>query len=830
MEAAKPPDDWRSMCQNWGRAVSVVTAPPDIDVGETVLVLFVRGAALAVTTAGGTAVVTRPCRAYNMLPGKYRGRLVSNVNNCGLHLVLQATPVADKNKQFDFRLSKDTTASLNNRHSQHDFEKNITGRQDGRLSSPVNRNKQPYIPLSSNVTEVFSSATRYGRDAVSLGAFGELPGHKSKKSRSRSVPHCASPNNNNEDLHHSKVNHFHSLKTLKRSELGCPVVHRTVEEKAVSPDKLNLERQNFAVFPIIEGEEQLRLLYLQHNFITRIQNISCLQRLIFIDLYDNQIEEISGLSSLKSLRVLMLGKNKIQKISNLENLKNLDVLDLHGNQISKIENIGHLGELRVLNLARNQISQVENLIGLDSLTELNLRHNSISVVRDVDTLPSLQILYLSFNNISRLNDILCLADSTTLSDVTLDGNPIVQESWYRQTILGHMLQLRQLDMKRITEEERRTASVLARKEEERKRESHKQALLKEKKRIAIQNAAKQWDIQQNRVLPDTISDQEGGGSVSPSHKSCQLNGSTSYEFNEDKRSLDTVLSSSVQGLSVVDSHLVELEGDTLSLYGLGALECLDRTWSVQTAGSVTTFSFTFINFEDIVQVLPKIRIKFPNATHLKFKENNLITLNQFNALAQMRRLDQLTVDPQGNPVLNFTHWKYYVLFRLNNFNIQKINENEVTQNDVVMAERLFGILAYVANSELPQYRLSALLGDSRKKTFHHLLETKSKKIPIGVEESNDNKRTGETPTRAALQYIPQDLLNEKLEELTEKKAFCQAYVKDLVNEANEISLKNESLQKLWPQMFIELVRDAVIEVRDKNSYMKQCLHRISEQK
>lgn len=310
-----------------------------------------------------------------------------------------------------------------------------------------------------------------------------------------------------------------------------------------------------------------------------------------------------------------------------------------------------------------------------------------------------------------------------------------------------------------------------------------------------------------------------------------MNGSTPYEYNEDKRSLDTVLSSAVQGLSVVDSHLVELEGDTLSLYGLGALESLDRTWSVQTAGSVNTISFTFINFEDIVQVLPKIRIKFPNATHLKFKENNLITLNQFNALAQMRRLDQLTVDPQGNPVVNFTLWKYYVLFRLNNFNIQKVNENEVTQNDVVMSERLFGILAYVATSELPQYRLTALLGDSRKKAFHQLLETKSKKVLIGGEESNDSKRIGgETPNRAALQYIPQDLLSEKLEELTEKKAFCQAYVKDLVSEANDISLKNESLQKLWPQMFIELVRDAVIVVRDKNYYMKQCLHRISEQK
>ncbi|XP_053320280.1 leucine-rich repeat-containing protein 49 [Spea bombifrons] len=766
-----------------------------------------------------------------MLPGKYRGRLVSNaVNNCGLHLVLQTSPVPDKNKQVEYRLSKETS-SVNNRSTQHDLERNNAGRpgisvRDGRNSSPAPRNKPPYIPLATNVTEVFGSAPKHGRESLSLGALGDFPAHLSTKSRSRSVSHCASPNNNNDEAPQSKDN-FHYIKNLSKPEQGCPVVRRSSEEKAANPDKLNLERRRLEVCPVMEGEEQLRLLYLQHNFISKIQNLSSLQRLIFLDLYDNQIEEISGLSALRSLRVLMLGKNRIQNIANLEKLNYLDVLDLHGNQISKIENVSHLRELRVLNLARNLISQVENLNGLDSLTELNLRHNKINLVRDVDTLPSLQLLYLSFNNISRLHDILCLADSTSLSDVTLDGNPIAQETWYRPTILGHMLQLRQLDMKRITEEERRTASVLARKEEERKRESHKQALLKEKKRLAICNAARQWDIQQNRVTPVASSDQENRDCESPSQKAWRVNGATTYDFTEEKRSIDTVLSSAVEALSVIDSHLVELEGDTLCLYGLAALESLDRTWSVQTSGSVSTVSFTFINFDDIVQVLPKLRTKFPNATHLKFKETNLVTLHQFNALAQLRRLDQLTVDPQGNPVVNFTLWKFYVLFRLNNFNIQKINDIEVTQNDVVMSERLFGILAYVASSELPNYRLH---GDVKKKPSHHHLEGKPKKYPAVGDESYDCQKLGDIPNRAALYYVPQDLLNEKLEEIKEKKALCHSYVQDLVNEAAEINMKNESLQKLWPQMFIELVRDAVIEVRDKNSYMKQCLQKISEQK
>ncbi|XP_027781833.1 leucine-rich repeat-containing protein 49 isoform X2 [Marmota flaviventris] len=619
------------------------------------------------------------------------------------------------------------------------------------------------------------------------------------------------------------------INLVSSSMPSFPILHRSSEEKILYSDRLTLERQKLTVCPIIDGEEHLRLLNFQHNFITRIQNISNLQRLIFLDLYDNQIEEISGLSTLRSLRVLLLGKNRIKKISNLENLKSLDVLDLHGNQITRIENVNHLCDLRVLNLARNLLGQVDNLNGLDSLTELNLRHNQITSVRDVDTLPCLQRLFLSFNNISSFDSVSCLADSTSLSDITFDGNPIAQESWYKHTVLQNMMQLRQLDMKRITEEERRMASVVAKKEEEKKRESHKQSLLKEKKRLTINNVARKWDLQQRVANIATNPDRKD--SDSPSQDPCQSDGSTISAFPEETGSLDSGLNNALLGLSVTDTYLVEVDGDTLSLYGSGALESLDRNWSVQTAGMVTTVSFTFIEFDEIVQVLPKLKMKFPNSLHLKFKETNLIMLQQFNALAQLRRIDQLTIDPQGNPVVNFTLWKYYVLFRLSHFSMQKINGTEVTQNDMIMAERLFGILAHVASSELPQYRMISILGDARKKQFRYLLETKGKKPGIVSEENNDNKRlVGENTNRATLNYTTREFYHEKLEEIKEKKKFCKMYIEDLVKEATEINMKNEALQKLWPQMFIELVRDAVIEIRNKNSYMKLCLQQITDQK
>ncbi|XP_036313041.1 leucine-rich repeat-containing protein 49 isoform X6 [Pipistrellus kuhlii] len=607
------------------------------------------------------------------------------------------------------------------------------------------------------------------------------------------------------------------------------ILQRSSEEKILYSDRLTLERQKLTVCPVIDGEEHLRLLNFQHNFITRIQNISNLRRLIFLDLYDNHIEEISGLSTLRSLRVLLLGKNRIKKISNLENLKSLDVLDLHGNQIAKIENVNHLCDLRVLNLARNLLSHVDNLNGLDSLTELNLRHNQITFVRDVDNLPCLQRLFLSFNNISNFESVCCLADSPSLSDITFDGNPIAQEPWYKHTVLQNMLQLRQLDTRRVTEEERRMASVVAKKEEEKRRESHKQSLLKEKKRLTINNIARQWDLQ--HPVTNFATNEDRKNSDSPSLDPCPMDGSTTSAFPEETGSLDSVLTNALQALSVTDTHLVDVDGDTLSLYGSGALESLDRNWSIQTAGMVTTVSFTFIEFDEIVQVLPKLKMKFPNSLHLKFKETNLAMLQQFNALAQLHRVDQLTIDPQGNPVVNFTLWKYYVLFRLSHFNMQKINETEVTQNDMIMAERLFGILAHVASSELPHYRVISILGDARKKQFRYLQETKGKKHGIVNEENNDSKRfVGENTNRAMLNYTTRDFYNEKLEETKEKKKFCKIYIEDLVKEATEINMKKEALQKLWPQMFIELVRDAVLETRNKNSYMKFCLQQIADQK
>lgn len=59
-------------------------------------------------------------------------------------------------------------------------------------------------------------------------------------------------------------------------------------------------------------------------------------------------------------------------------------------------------------------------------------------------------------------------------------------------------------------------------------------------------------------------------------------------------------------------HLAELDNDTLYLYGPGSLDALDRNWGSQAVQAVSAISFKFIDFDDIVPQLYKIRARFPS--------------------------------------------------------------------------------------------------------------------------------------------------------------------------------------------------------------------------
>ncbi|KAJ8598932.1 hypothetical protein CTAYLR_009842 [Chrysophaeum taylorii] len=280
------------------------------------------------------------------------------------------------------------------------------------------------------------------------------------------------------------------------------VVYRSAEERCANPERLNLDRRHLTVCPILKSEERVRLLNYQNNYIEEIRHLSHLPNLIFLDLYNNCIERLSkDMEHVPTLRVLMLGKNRIKQIAHLEKLSKLDVLDLHSNAISKIEQLESLTELRVLNLAGNKLTVLEELSSLQSLTELNVRRNQIEKAHDLDALSALQRVFLSNNRISTFSDVACLFRVRYLMELSMDGNPVASDDprAYRRQVVERIPTLKHLDLKRITDSERRAVALEAHKEDERKREVERREMeeserrkAEEQRQQAIEAAEREW--------------------------------------------------------------------------------------------------------------------------------------------------------------------------------------------------------------------------------------------------------------------------------------------------------------------------------------------------
>ena len=80
----------------------------------------------------------------------------------------------------------------------------------------------------------------------------------------------------------------------------------------------------------------------------------------------------------ENLKLIDLSNNNISRIEGLENLIGLKELNLDNNQIIEIEGLENLIELESLNLSNNQITKICGLENLIKLRELDLRNNLLT--------------------------------------------------------------------------------------------------------------------------------------------------------------------------------------------------------------------------------------------------------------------------------------------------------------------------------------------------------------------------------------------------------------------------------------------------------------------
>ena len=173
--------------------------------------------------------------------------------------------------------------------------------------------------------------------------------------------------------------------------------------------------------------------------------------------------ERSAARAFPNLEALYLGGNGIVNISTLglAGLENLRVLHLHGNDIQRVEGLHGLPSLRELSLSKNRIKFVDPgaFSDLGTLRSLNLEENYLKQLSNFGGLTSLQRFQAGFNRISDLSDLEHLTALRSLSDLSLNNNPLARKQSYRQMAIQRCVYLKALDGKPVTAEERRYADM-----------------------------------------------------------------------------------------------------------------------------------------------------------------------------------------------------------------------------------------------------------------------------------------------------------------------------------------------------------------------------------
>ena len=204
------------------------------------------------------------------------------------------------------------------------------------------------------------------------------------------------------------------------------VIYRKPVIRNKNSEKLYLNKKDLPHIPLLEGEENLKLLSLETNLITKIDHLISLNNLLFLNLYENKISEIENLQTVPKLKALMLGKNNISKIKNLQCLPEIEVLDLHSNKIKLIENLSCLKKLRILNLANNQLTSFVELMNNKNLEDINLRKNLIVSIPNLAlSFDKLRKLNLGKNMISKIEFILEFKKLKRIEELYIEGNPVI---------------------------------------------------------------------------------------------------------------------------------------------------------------------------------------------------------------------------------------------------------------------------------------------------------------------------------------------------------------------------------------------------------------------
>ncbi|KAM8820165.1 leucine-rich repeat and guanylate kinase domain-containing protein [Eudromia elegans] len=195
--------------------------------------------------------------------------------------------------------------------------------------------------------------------------------------------------------------------------------------------ELNASNNKLTTYFVFKPPKNLKEVDFSYNEIPKMQDLSSYQSLTKLLLDFNNIEEIRGLEKCRSLIHLSVSHNRLTAISGLENLP-IKILNLSSNRIEKITGLESLKAVQNLDLSSNKITSLEGMEGHDLLEVINLEDNQIAELGELEYIEDLPLLRV----------------------LNLLKNPIQEQTDYWLLVIFMLLQLTELDCKKLSVEEK----------------------------------------------------------------------------------------------------------------------------------------------------------------------------------------------------------------------------------------------------------------------------------------------------------------------------------------------------------------------------------------
>ena len=202
------------------------------------------------------------------------------------------------------------------------------------------------------------------------------------------------------------------------SDYGPILVMRELRE-------LDLRRNRLVSFHFDDNFPRLRVLKMDINSVSDLEQLKNLPNLAELDLHSNRISDLTPLSGLTGLLKLRLDSNRITDLTPLSGLEDLSLLDVSNNRLKSLDGVESLTNLVRLDITKNQITDLSAVRNLAKLQYLHAGDNQIANTSPLLELKNLKTIDLPNN---RVTDLVQLQGLKAVKKLDISGNDVTREA------------------------------------------------------------------------------------------------------------------------------------------------------------------------------------------------------------------------------------------------------------------------------------------------------------------------------------------------------------------------------------------------------------------